>query len=82
MTGGAFDAFMDGYGASMDMFPVCRHPSKSRSADKIWADFVRVAMDMNKGLGKVKLSVSDVGVAIRHSEAHEEPKSPRRVSAG
>lgn len=82
MTGGAFDAFMDGYGASMDMFPVCRYPSNSRSAEKIWADFVRVAMDANKGLENAKRVVSEVDEAYRHREKLQKPAPLRKVSVG
>lgn len=82
MTGGAFDAFMDGYCGSMDIFPVCRYSSKTRSAEKIWADFVRVAMDANKGFENAKSLVSEVGLTARHADSRRYPTPLRKVSVG
>ena len=81
MTGRAFEAFMDGYGASMDMFPVCQYSSKSRSAEKIWADFVRVAHDANKGMENAMPLVSKANLPTRHEKPGENAVPLRKARA-
>lgn len=80
MTGGAFDAFMDGFGASIDMFPVCRYQAKSRSAEKLWEDFVRIAEDANKGLETAKILTLLESAASRQEEARNNHTPMRKSS--
>lgn len=82
MTGGALDAFMDGFGSSMDVFPTCRMPKTSRSADKLWEDFVRVAMDANRSLEHVKTVSTKIDSSVSRHAKSIEPATPRRVRAG
>lgn len=82
MTGGAFDAFMDGYAASMDIFPVGRTLGKSRSAEKIWADFVRISMDTNKALENSNSLVSGSETNDRHQKLIVGKATSRKISAG
>lgn len=82
MTGGAFDAFMDGFGSSMDVFPTCRMPKKSRSADRLWDDFVRIAIDANKGLERAKTVSLKIDSDVSRQAPHIEPAPLRSVRAG
>jgi hypothetical protein len=82
MTGGAFDAFMDGYAASMDIFPVGRSIGKSRSAEKIWADFVRISMDANRALEKVESLAARPKTTDRHEKSISGKATLRKISAG
>jgi len=66
----------------MDVFPTCRMPKKSRSADKLWDDFVRVAMDANKGLERAKTVLPKIDPDVSQQAQRIEPAPPRRVRAG
>lgn len=46
----AFSAFLDGYAASIDVDPICYQPRRRQSAEAIWDDFVRIALDANAAI--------------------------------
>lgn len=44
----AFDAYLDGYASSLDIYPSCDHPAAKRPVNSLWDDFVRVSGDLNR----------------------------------
>ena len=50
MRDAAFGAFLDAYATSIDIDPICYRPRRRKSAEALWADFVRVAMDANTAI--------------------------------
>jgi hypothetical protein len=70
--GAQFDALMDGFAASMDVFPSCSFPARKRSAEKIWADFVKISEDINRTASK------DVRAIPGDTAPGEQPRSPEK----
>lgn len=50
----AFDAFLDGYATSLDIYPRCGHPATKKPINALWEDFVRISADLNATVVKRK----------------------------
>lgn len=50
----AFDAFLDAYSSSLDVYPICHRTPHRRSVEALWEDFVTVAHDTNLTAKKLR----------------------------
>jgi hypothetical protein len=78
-NGAAFDALMDGFAASMDVYPSCSLPLKRRSAEKIWADFVKVAEDTNRATSNAVRSLPAQTQVLDPKRPNDQPRRLSRV---
>lgn len=73
-------AFLDGFAAAIDIYPVCEPQRMRRGADALWEDFVRIASDMDRAVLQARRE-RPAGKASSASMPSEDLPSEGRVIA-